>query len=118
MGHLSRVKQPAHGVISRQVAATISAPLCRWFAMAALEDVQRRLRQRPFQPFVMYLTDGSQYEVRHPELLLLGRRSLILGLTTEPGQTVNERAIDIDLLHVVRMEPSGTQTPSNGEPAG
>jgi hypothetical protein len=86
--------------------------------MAALEDVQRRLQQRPFQPFVMYLTDGSQYEVRHPELILLGRRSLILGLNSEPDQTVYERAVDIDLLHVVRMEASAAQTPHNGEPAG
>jgi hypothetical protein len=86
--------------------------------MAAPDDVQRRLRQRPFQPFVMYLTDGSQYEVRHPELILLGRRSLILGLTSDPDQTVYERAIDIDLLHVVCMEASAAQAPHNGEPAG
>lgn len=85
--------------------------------MAAPEDVQRRLQKRPFQPFVLHLTDGSHYEVRHPEMLLLGRRSMILGLASEPEQTVYERAIDIDLLHVVRMEPSAAQTPSNGEPA-
>jgi hypothetical protein len=86
--------------------------------MAALEDVQRRQQQRPFQPFFMYLTDGSRYEVRHPEMLLLGRRSMILGLVSEPDQTVYERAIDIDLMHVVRMEPSETQAPHNGAPAG
>jgi hypothetical protein len=86
--------------------------------MAALDDVQRRLRQRPFQPFVMYLTDGSQYEVRHPELILLGHPSLILGLTSEPDQTVYERAVDIDLLHVARMEASAGQAPHNGAPAG
>lgn len=86
--------------------------------MAAPEDVQRRLQQRPFQPFTLHLTDGSRYEVRHPKMILLGRRSMILGLTSEPDQKLYERAIDIDLLHVVRMEPSAAQTPSNGEPAG
>jgi hypothetical protein len=86
--------------------------------MAAAEDVQRRLQQRPFQPFTLFLTDGSHYEVRHPELILLGRRSMILGITSEPNQKLYERAIDIDLLHVVRMEPSSSQTPTNGEPTG
>jgi hypothetical protein len=86
--------------------------------MAALDDVQRRLRQRPFQPFVMHLTDGARYEVRHPELVLLGRRSLILGLASEPDQTVYERAIDLDLLHIVRMEPAAASAPSNGPPPG
>jgi hypothetical protein len=85
--------------------------------VAAPEDVQRRLQQRPFQPFFLHLTDGSQFEVRHPDLILLGRRSLILGLTSDPNQTLYDRAVDIDLLHVVQMEPSPVQMPKNGPPA-
>jgi hypothetical protein len=69
-----------------------------------LEDVEKRLRQRPFAPFRMYLNDGAVYEVMHPELVLLGRRSLVLGLTADPQATVYDRTVDVDLLHIVRME--------------
>ena len=65
----------------------------------APEDLERKLRSRPFTPFRMYLSDGATYEVNHPELVLLGRRSLVLGLTADPQATLYERAIDVDLLH-------------------
>ena len=73
-------------------------------AIMAPEDVERKLRGRPFTPFRMFLSDGAVYEVNHPELVLLGRRSLVLGLTGDPQAIHYDRAVDIDLLHIVRME--------------
>ena len=35
---------------------------------------------KPFVPFRMTLTECSSYEVRHPELCMVGRRSAIIGL--------------------------------------
>jgi hypothetical protein len=70
----------------------------------APEDLERKLRSRPFTPFRMFLSDGAMCEVNHPELVLLGRRSLVLGVAADPQATLYDRAIDIDLLHVVRME--------------
>jgi len=69
------------------------------------EDLQKKLRRQPFQPFRMYLSDGAAYDVTHPELVLLGRRSLVLGLARSPDETLYERTVDVDLLHLVRMEP-------------
>ena len=68
------------------------------------EDIEKKIRQRPFAPFRMYLSDGAVYDVNHPELVLLGRRSLVLGLAGEPQATLYERTVDVDLLHIVRME--------------
>jgi hypothetical protein len=64
------------------------------------EDIEKKIRKTPFTPFRPYLTDGTVYEVRHPELVLLGRRSLVLGLASDPGQTLYERTVDVDLLHI------------------
>ena len=69
-----------------------------------LQDLQQKLRARPFRPFRIHLSDGAEYDVMHPELLLLGRRSLVLGLASRPEETIYDRAVDIDLLHIVRME--------------
>jgi hypothetical protein len=68
------------------------------------EDIQKKIRHKPFRPFRLYLSDGSVYEIRHPELVLLGRRSLIVGLTGDPTETLYERTVDVDLLHIVRMD--------------
>ena len=82
-----------------------------------LEDLQRKLHERPFRPFRMHLSDGAAYDVTHPELLLLGRRSLVLGLAVRPEDTFYQRAVDIDLLHIVRIEPiEAVSQRGNGNP--
>jgi hypothetical protein len=35
----------------------------------------------------------------------VGRRSAMVGLTGRPGRTFFERAVQVDLLHVIRLEP-------------
>jgi hypothetical protein len=78
------------------------------------EDLQKRLRARPFQPLRLHLSDGAAYEIQHPELVLLGRRSLVLGLANDPAQTLYDRTVDIDLLHIVRMETTDVGSTSKG----
>jgi hypothetical protein len=71
------------------------------------EEIAIVLDKRPFVPFRVYLSDGTVYEVRHPELLLLGRRSAHIGLASKAdGQTLpTDRVATFSLLHVVRLEP-------------
>jgi hypothetical protein len=81
-----------------------------------LEDLLRALRQRPFQPFRVYITDGAIYEVRHPDLCMAGTRSVLIGI---PGATyiepVYDRFVNIDLLHITRLEPLPPPTGGNGQ---
>jgi hypothetical protein len=80
----------------------------------APEELRDTLRHQPFEPFRLVMTDGVGYEIRHPDLLWVGRRSAMIGLTGQPGQTFYERAVKIDLLHVVRVEPiESVSTKSN-----
>ena len=48
------------------------------------EDVREFLKHRPFQPFRITLTDGRSYDVMHPELALVGRSFVGVGLA-RPG---------------------------------
>ena len=73
--------------------------------MTTNEEIRRRLRRQPFEPFCICLSDGKRFEVRHPELLLLGNSALILGVAVDPEKKEYDRAIDIDLFHIVRLEP-------------
>lgn len=84
----------------------------------APEELRDTLRQQPFEPFRIVLTDGASYDIRHPYLLWVGRRTAYVGLTGQPGQTLFERAVKVDLFHVIRTEPVDTTAPpSNGSPA-
>ncbi len=76
----------------------------------APEELRDTLKQHPFEPFRIVLTDGAGYDIRHPDLLWIGQRTAYVGLTGQPGQTFFERSVRIDLLHISRIEPlDGTQ---------
>jgi hypothetical protein len=84
----------------------------------APEDLRDVVRHQPFEPFRLVMTDGAGYDVRHPDLLWVGRRIAMVGLTGDPGQTFFERAVQLDLLHVIRVEPlEGASRPQRGQPA-
>ena len=38
------------------------------------EALIQRLRQRPFVPFRLHVSDGSLYEIRHPDLVWVAAR--------------------------------------------
>jgi hypothetical protein len=81
------------------------------------QELRSVLRQQPFEPFRLVMTDGAGYEIRHPDLLWVGRSTAMVGLTGEPGQTFYERAVKVALLHIVRLEPLGV-SPSSASPNG
>ncbi len=82
----------------------------------APEEVRETLRQQPFEPFRLVMADGEGYAIRNPDLLLIGRRSAIVGLTGD-NQPFYERTVKIDLFHVLRLEPleARPQSRSNGD---
>jgi hypothetical protein len=76
------------------------------------QELRDTLRQQPFEPFRLVMTDGTGYDIRHPDLLWVGRRTAMVGLAGHPAQTLYERAVKIDLLHVIRLEPLEATPPS------
>jgi hypothetical protein len=69
-------------------------------------DLVQALRRRPFVPFRLNVRDGTAYNIRHPEQLLVAMASAVVGLpsTGVPFPQV-ERYEIVDLTHVVRLEP-------------
>jgi len=77
------------------------------------------LRRRPFVPFRLTLTEGSAYEVRHPEFCTIGKRSAIVGLAPvgDDGQLF-EQSVTLDLLHIVELEPLENPAPPSAKGNG
>jgi hypothetical protein len=71
-------------------------------APAELRDT---LKQQLFEAFRIVLTDGEGYDIRPPDLLLVGKRSAMVGLAGDGREPYYERTVKVDLLHLSRIEP-------------
>jgi len=74
------------------------------------------LARRPFRPFRIVLSDGTGFEVRHPELCMLGEHGTALvgvpSAATIAGLPQYSQYHVIDLTHinrVERLEPSTSE---------
>lgn len=68
------------------------------------EDIRAHLHTLPFQPIRIYISDGSSYEVRHPDFLLVARRQVIIAQGNGAGQ-LPDRLVYRDPVHITRIEP-------------
>jgi hypothetical protein len=80
------------------------------------EEVREAARWQPFEPFRLVLTTGATYDIYHPDFIMVGRRSLIVGLANDSSQAAYERTVKVDLLHVVAIEELPPQPSGNGPP--
>lgn len=68
-------------------------------------ELQRLLRQRPFQPFRVVVSDGRTYEVRNPRMNLLAESFIKIGI---PHESLPEPVCDhteyVRLDEIVRTE--------------
>jgi hypothetical protein len=71
------------------------------------QDIQQQLRKRRFEPFRVHLTDGTTYEVRHPDMVIVGDRFVAIGVPRSPDGSVADRVETAALIHIVRLEPIG-----------
>lgn len=78
-----------------------------------LQTFQKLLTAQPFSPFRLVMSSGKTYEVCHPEMAMLTRTTILVGLDVRNGVPAE---FDIcSLLHVTAIEPLGV-TSSNSSP--
>jgi hypothetical protein len=77
------------------------------------------LKERPFQPLRIALSDGESYVVQHPELAIVDPFRLHLGLAGPKGlDEPVERTVHITLLHIVRAEHADRRSSKRGNGDG
>lgn len=81
------------------------------FAMRA-EELMELLRVRPFAPLRIVMTDGQTYDIRHPDMVLVLRQRVDIGIQPDPKTGVLDRVDHCSLLHIVRVEPLATSAGS------
>jgi hypothetical protein len=61
--------------------------------------------RRPFEPFRVHLINGRSYEVRDPDLLMVGRTSITIGLLDrERGDPIYDHLVTISLDNISELD--------------
>lgn len=70
----------------------------------AIQTFREMLARRPFQPVRIILSSGQSYEIRHPEMAMLTRTDLLVGVDVADDGVPAEFKI-LSLLCVTAIEP-------------
>lgn len=83
-------------------------------------NITEQLQRRPFKPFRIHLSDGSSYEVRHPEMALVTQATIAIAVDLANGD-VPEDMVLCDPRHITKLVPvsrSKTKSPRSGKKKG
>ncbi len=65
------------------------------------------------------MTDGAEFEIRHPDQCLVLKTAAIVGVKSDPEEELADQYVKIDLHHISRIQYlAASQAPgSNGQPS-
>jgi hypothetical protein len=86
--------------------------------MFSPDDIQARLRQQPFIPLRIVTTTGRAYDIPHPELVMVGRHFVIVGLPSKENPTQVEQVTQVALIHVTELQNLPILAPKQNGPPG
>jgi hypothetical protein len=69
------------------------------------QELHEVVRERPFQPFRLVLSDGGFHDVHHPDMMIVGVRTSYLGVPSERNPELAERSVRLDNMHITRVVP-------------
>ncbi|MCH8808143.1 MAG: hypothetical protein IH986_18925 [Planctomycetes bacterium] len=72
-------------------------------------EILKLLRAQPFEAFVIHLVDGRRFEVRHPELMLVTKRSLFLGWHSNGNEGPADDWVIFSPIAIATLEPMGSE---------
>ena len=73
-------------------------------------EILKHTKKEPFRPFRVFVSDGATYDIRHPEMMMVGRSEVIIGLSKKADE-VYDRLAYCDPVHITRIEPLNSARP-------
>jgi hypothetical protein len=71
--------------------------------MISPQEILSSLKARPFRPFRIHMASGEAFDVRHPEMVRVGRNSLILFTLVSDNPEIYDRWETLSLLLMERL---------------
>jgi hypothetical protein len=72
--------------------------------MFRAEDIQTRLREKPFRPLRIIAREGPRYDIHHPDFILVGQRDLSIGFPSAANPALYDQLVRVALVQVVALE--------------
>jgi hypothetical protein len=76
-------------------------------------ELQKLVRQKPFVPLRLYVSDGTVHDIRSRELIWVGTGMAVLVVPLhgqgDADKPLIERTIHIDLRHIIKVETEAAQ---------
>jgi hypothetical protein len=66
--------------------------------------IRDRMRQQPFVPARFVTSLGQAYDVYHPDLVLVGRRDVHIGIPRTEGEVLYEDVVRLAIMHISVIE--------------
>jgi hypothetical protein len=87
--------------------------------MFSAEEIQGRLREKPFRPVRIIASEGLHFDIKHPDLIVVGRRDLMILTPDAVTPSIYDRVTRLALVHVVALEdlPVAPAASGNGPAA-
>lgn len=74
--------------------------------MMTRRNLFRYVDSEPFQPFRIKMTSGERFEIRHPEMIQVGRTTASVFMwMSEDAEQPREREREISILLIESIEP-------------
>jgi hypothetical protein len=82
------------------------------------DEIRERVAAMPFVPVLILTSGGPTYDVFHPDLIMIGRRSITVGTTSSDRSWQYEHVSRIAILHITAIEdlPIPRLQEGNGQP--
>ena len=69
------------------------------------DEILRLNRQQPFEPYRLVLTTGESYEIRHPDMALVTRSTVHVGIPAAKSKSDAAREVAfVSLIQVGKIE--------------
>jgi hypothetical protein len=85
--------------------------------MFTADDIKARVRHQPFVPLRITTSAGQTFDVYHPDLIMIGRRELMVGRASAESPTQYEQVTRIAIMHITALEDLPMQQASQGNGA-
>ena len=96
-------------IAPRKLAAYENQPMISFQRMASY------LGAEPFRPFRITTTSGRTFEIRHPEMIQVGRTTMtIFTFLSNAPEEARERQVEVSLLLTESIEPLDAPAHSQG----
>ena len=76
-----------------------------WTLGMTLQAFRDLLKAQPFKPFRVVMSSGESYDVLHPQLAMLTRTTIVVGIEVRNGVPAEFK--NCSFLHVTAVEPLG-----------